>query len=166
MESQENESLGLRLLKKGQKGLVHAIFSRFGVLLCLLLLQVFILFALYFRFQQFLVQYTSVTTIFSIVMVLYLINTDMNATAKMTWLVIVMTAPIVGSLLFLFTQRELGHKALKARLEQLIKDTHIAIIQDEAVMEEVKEKAPELAAMNQYLNRSGCFPIYDKCEVK
>lgn len=166
MESQENESLGIRLLKKGQKGLVHAIFSRFGVLLLLLLLQVFILFALFFRFEQFLPEYTGLTTLFSIVMVLYLVNTDMNPTAKTTWLIIVMAAPIVGSLLLLFTRRELGHKALKLRLEQLIKDTHIAILQDETVMEEIEEKAPEVAALNHYLNRSGCFPIYDQCDVR
>ena len=33
------EDGGIRLLKKGQKGLVHAIFSRFGLVLVLLLLQ-------------------------------------------------------------------------------------------------------------------------------
>ena len=32
------EDGGIRLLKKGQKGLVHAIFSRFGLVLVLLLL--------------------------------------------------------------------------------------------------------------------------------
>ena len=171
METQENkgleyESLGLRLLKKGQKGLIHAIFSRFGILLLLLLLQVFILFVLFFRFQQFLPEYTGLTTLYSIVMVLYLVNTDINPTAKTTWLIIIMAAPIVGSLLFVFTRRELGHKALKLRLEQLIRDTHIAILQDETVIEEVQEKAPEVVALNHYLNRSGCFPIYDQGEVK
>ena len=33
------EDGGVRLLKKGQSGLVHAIFSRFGLVLVLLLLQ-------------------------------------------------------------------------------------------------------------------------------
>lgn len=40
------EDGGIRLLKKGQKGLVHAIFSRFGLILVLLLLQVGALFSL------------------------------------------------------------------------------------------------------------------------
>lgn len=165
METQES-SLGIRLLKKGQKGLIHAIFSRFGVLLILLLIQFFILFSLFYKFEQFLPQYTGATTIFSIVMVLYLVNSDINPTAKTTWLIIVMIAPIVGSLLFVFTRMEFGHRVLRARLEQLIKDTHIAILQDEEVLEEVEKKAPEMVAMNRYLNRSGCFPIYDQCDVK
>ena len=40
------EDGGIRLLKKGQSGLVHAIFSRFGLVLVLLLLQFGGLFAL------------------------------------------------------------------------------------------------------------------------
>ena len=37
---QQFEDGGLRLLKKGQKGIVHAIFSRFGLVLLLMLLAV------------------------------------------------------------------------------------------------------------------------------
>ena len=40
------EDGGIRLLKRGQKGVVHAIFSRFGLVLVLLLLQAFALFSL------------------------------------------------------------------------------------------------------------------------
>jgi len=36
--AQKFEDDGLRLLKKGQKGIVHAIFSRFGLVLVLLVL--------------------------------------------------------------------------------------------------------------------------------
>ncbi|KAI4446889.1 hypothetical protein C823_001407 [Eubacterium plexicaudatum ASF492] len=35
---------GLRLIRKGQQGMVHAIFSRFGLILFLLFIQVRILF--------------------------------------------------------------------------------------------------------------------------
>ena len=40
------EDGGIRLLKKGQKGLVHVIFSRFGLVLLLLVLQVGVLFSI------------------------------------------------------------------------------------------------------------------------
>ena len=43
---QQFEDGGLRLLKKGQKGIVHAIFSRFGLVLVLLVLQFGALFSL------------------------------------------------------------------------------------------------------------------------
>ncbi len=165
MEAQENDSLGMRLLKKGQKGIVHAIFSRFGVLLLLLLLQFFILFGLIFQFNEYFPQYTGITTILSLLVMLYLLNSDINPTAKITWLIIMMIVPVAGALLFVFTQMEFGHRALRSRLGQLIKDTHIAILQDETVLEEVEKEAPEVVALTHYLNRSGCFPIYDGTEV-
>lgn len=166
MGTQENDSLGMRLLKKGQKGIVHAIFSRFGILLVLLLIQVALIFGMFYRFEQFLPQITGANTIFSIIMVLYLINCKMNPTAKMTWMVIIMIMPVTGALLFAFTQMEIGHRALKLRLEQIIKDTHIAILQEEETLDSLKEEAPEIAALTNYLNRSGCFPVYDGTQVK
>ena len=166
METQEKDNLGMRLLKKGQKGIVHAIFSRFGVLLLILLVQFFILFAMFFRFQEFLPQYTWINSLVSVVLMLYMLNSDINPTAKITWLFIMMVAPIAGALLFVFTQMEFGHRALRARLGQLIKDTHIAILQEEEVLEAVESQAPEVVALTRYLNRSGCFPLYDRTEVK
>ena len=44
---QQFEDGGLRLLRKGQKGVIHAIFSRFGLVLILLLLQVGLLFSIF-----------------------------------------------------------------------------------------------------------------------
>ena len=38
----EESSPGLRLLKKGQKGLVRAVFSRLGLIVLLLLFQLFV----------------------------------------------------------------------------------------------------------------------------
>ena len=53
------EDGGIRLLKKGQKGVVHAIFSRFGLILILLLLQVFALFSLVRWFNGLLPHYVA-----------------------------------------------------------------------------------------------------------
>ena len=44
---QQFEDGGLRLLKKGQKGIVHAIFSRFGLVLLLMLLQAGVLWSVF-----------------------------------------------------------------------------------------------------------------------
>ena len=43
---------GLILLKKGQKGIVHALFSRFGLILLLLVIQVFMLFGIFQWFEE------------------------------------------------------------------------------------------------------------------
>ena len=55
---QQFEDGGLRLLKKGQKGIVHAIFSRFGLVLLLMLLQVGVLWGVFRWFGTLPVSYT------------------------------------------------------------------------------------------------------------
>ena len=91
---------GLNLLKKGQKGIIHAIFSRFGLILLLLLLQIFILFGIVRWFEAFLPHIWSVALLFSFGMVIYLLNCRLNPTAKITWLIVIMTLPVFGLLLF------------------------------------------------------------------
>lgn len=51
------EDGGIRLLRKGQKGLIHAIFSRFGLVLVLLVLQFGALFSLMRWFSNLLPHY-------------------------------------------------------------------------------------------------------------
>ncbi len=48
MQTQDYKDKGLNLLKRGQKGIIHAIFSRFGLMLLLLLIQFFFLFSIFY----------------------------------------------------------------------------------------------------------------------
>ncbi len=166
MEIKENDNLGMRLLKKGRRGIIQTVFSRFGILSILVLIQFFILFALFSRFEQYFVHYTWITLLFSVVMMLSLLNSEIDDSAKITWVIIIMAAPVVGALFYAYTRTEFGHRALRTRMRQLIQETHLAIIQDEETMDKVESEVSELAALTRYLNRSGCFPIYDNTRVK
>ncbi len=74
-----NENKGLILLKKGQKGIFHAIFSRFGLILVLLFFQVLILFSIFRWFEEFLPHILGGTVLFTVVMV------DCNYAAAGIW---------------------------------------------------------------------------------
>ena len=87
---EEYKNKGITLLKKGQKGIIHAIFSRFGLMLLMLLAQVLFLFGLFGWFQRFLPHYFGAAMLFTVIMVVYLLNSDINPTAKITWLILIM----------------------------------------------------------------------------
>ena len=93
---QQFEDGGLRLLKKGQKGIVHAIFSRFGLVLVLLLLQVGLLFSIFRWFGNLLPHYFGGSVVVTAAMVVYLLNSKMDNSAKITWMVVVAILPVVG----------------------------------------------------------------------
>lgn len=157
----EKENVGMRLLHKGKKGILYTVFSRIGIMVLLMLLQFCAMFAVMVRFQKLLPYAAGGRGIFIVVMVIYLLNSQMDSTAKITWLVLVMIAPVFAAPLFWFTQKELGHRVEKARLEELIRETKTSIIQDKKTLQRVKEESPELLALGHYLSHSGCFPIYE-----
>ena len=163
MENEQN--MGLSLLKKGQKGIMHAIFSRMGLILLLLAFHIFLLFSAFRWFGNFLPHIYGGTVLFNVVMVLYLLNCRIDPSAKITWLIVITLLPVFGALLFGYTQSDLGHRALKKRLNELIGQTRESIPQSPEVLKAVSREAPGAAALARYVGRTGCYPVYDKTAV-
>ncbi len=156
---------GLRLLKKGQKGIIHAIFSRFGLILLMLLAQVLILFGILQWFGDFLPHAIGAAAVLRFIMVVLLLNSQMNPTVKITWLIIIMLMPVFGVLLLIYTQSDIGHIAVKARISELITETKECIAQSEDTMERFAEQDKGAASLAHYMQRSGCHPVYDQTQV-
>ena len=165
MAQTENENKGMALLKKGQKGIIHAIFSRFGLILLLLLVHVLILFGIFRWFGAFLPHIMGGTALFSVIMVTYLLNSRINPAAKITWLIVIMLLPVFGVLLFAYTQSNIGHRALKERMNRIITDSKAELAQQPEVMERFSEENRGAAALARYMQRSGCHPVYDRTAV-
>ncbi len=160
-----NENKGLILLKKGQKGIFHAIFSRFGLILVLLFFQVLILFSIFRWFEEFLPHILGGTVLFTVVMVLWLLNSQINPTAKITWLIVIMLLPVFGVLLFFYTKSDIGHRALKQRMAQIVSEAKEVMAQEPEVMERFAEENKGAASLAFYMQRSGCHSVYDQTEV-
>lgn len=165
MQMQNSENRGLNLLKKGQKGIVHAIFSRLGLILILLIVQFVFLFGAYSLFITSLPQVLGGTAIFSVAMMLYLLNSRIDPTAKITWAIIIMLLPVFGALLFWYTQSDLGHRMLKRRLSQIVAESQELLVQKEETIQTFCEEDPGAAALAHYLYHTGCYPVYGNTEV-
>ena len=166
MENETQRKDGITLLEKGKKGVIHMIFSRFGIILLLLVIQVLFLFGLFFKFRQLAPHYLGFATLFYLVMIVVLVNSDHDASAKITWLIVMMVFPVFGALLYLYTSVELGHRALKKRMLSIMARTRQAIPQEQRVLEKVEAASPELADLHYYVNHTGCFPVYENTRVK
>lgn len=162
---EHDENAGLRLLKKGQKGFFRLVFSRLGIIIVLLACNVLLLLGAFGRFNEFLPHLFGGSTLFSVVMVLYLLNTDMNPSAKITWLILIMLLPVFGIFLFLFVRFEIGHRAIKGRIDQLIAQTKRAIPQDSETLETLRREDPGAAALVDYMGRNDCHPVFQNTAV-
>ena len=162
---EDSKEVGLRLLKKGKQGIFRMIFSRSGLILVLLVVQVLFLFSIFHWFEEFLPHIYGGVVIFTVFMVLYLLNSSMDPTAKITWLVVVMLLPVFGALLFLYTQKNIGHRALRDHYAQLNKETEKSLTQNPETEKALRQSDPGAAALARYVGRSGCYPVYDHTSV-
>ena len=90
------EDGGIRLLKKGKRGIIRAIFGRTGLVLALFFVQVLLLFSVFRWFTALVPHLLGGSIAFTAVMVIYLLNSKMDNSAKITWMVVVAIAPVVG----------------------------------------------------------------------
>ena len=154
-----------RLAKPRKGGLLSLIFSRFLIVALLLILQVVLYILLFTWLNDYFKWFYIVTTIFSLAVVMYLFSSKMDASAKLTWLLIMAVLPFVGGFLLVYTQTNFGHRALKKRAELLIQETKSAIPQSRRVIERLEKEPADVNGIVHYLRRSGCFPIYANTET-
>lgn len=160
------EDGGIRLLKKGKRGIIRAIFGRTGLVLALFFVQVLLLFSVFRWFTALVPHLLGGSIAFTAVMVIYLLNSDMDNSAKITWLVVIALVPVLGVVLFWWTKGEVGHRMLKRRLKQLEQDTREQLPQDAQTLERLKAQEPGAASLAYYLRgKGGGFPVYENTAV-
>lgn len=163
MSKAYTESRGEKLKKKGRKGLFRLLFSRTGLVGLVLLLNIALLVALVLRFREYTVHYVGLATALSVALILVLVNSRANASVKVTWLVVFMVLPVFGLVLYAYTQSDLGHRALRDRIHQLMAATRNKLPQT-AAADRLQCTDGGAAGLSRYLWGRG-FPTYDGCAV-
>ena len=149
------------LVQKGKYGIWRAIFGRTGLILLLFLLQAGLLISVMVRFQEWQAHVLGGTAVLTAVGVLVVLNSGLDPTAKLTWMVVMTAFPVFGALFFWYTRQDVGHRLLKNIMTERQIQSRRLIDQDGAVMKALSEAEPGAAGMARYVRRSGCFPVYD-----
>ena len=133
--NKQNESSGMRLLSSGKRGFFRIVFSRVGLISLLLILQVALIFAVMLWFYKILPHLLVVQGLFVAVMVLILINSRADASSKITWLILIMSAPLFGTLMYVYVRMDVGHRLLRDRLRGIIGETKNLLPQEPPALE-------------------------------
>ena len=166
MPSEEKEKLGLRLLKKSHRGLLRLVFSRTAIITLLMLTNFALLFLFLFHFSTLWPEYYGLNILFTVAMALYLFNSQLDPSAKLTWLVLITLLPVFGTLFYLFTLTDFGHRAMTKRWKASCIETKTALVQDAATMQKLGHNAPELTAICNYVKQTGCYPVFEHTAVE
>lgn len=109
-----------RLAKPRKKGLIHLLFSRFFVIVLLLIVQLLLVISFYGWLKSLIPFFSAITVAFTVGGIIYLFNSGMDSAAKLTWMFIIALLPISGAAMLAFTQMNLGHRTIKRRAAEMI----------------------------------------------
>lgn len=154
------ENLRTRIKEKSKKKLFRLVYGRTLLIVLSVAIQVLIMVLFVLWLQEYFVYFYSVSTFFTILLVVHIANNDINPAYKVAWEFIVLAVPIFGSLFYVLLKihPELG--IIKKRLKILIDETKPYLKQDDEVLQELKKRNDELYGLSKYVSEYGVFPIY------
>lgn len=153
-----------QLFYRTKRGFLRGIFSRTTVIAALLILQILFLVATYRWFQSYQLQFELFEIVIIVITALYLVNSDMDKTAIITWLLVLIPFPIIGSLFLCYTKQDFGFKDLKAALKKTIKATQKYLVENQTV--NIKQHQISGRSTTNYLkNTDGHFPSYHDTDI-
>lgn len=153
-------------VKKARKGILNLIFSRTFILVALVIVQLFMFGATVTFLQDYATYIHVVFLILSVVVVIYIINDKSNPSFKITWMLLIMISPILGTAFYGFMKMQLGTAYLEKRLADLNKNIKPYMLQDKELIEELRVSKASNANLVSYMTNQISFPIYRNTSVK
>lgn len=149
-----------------KKGLFRIVFSRTGIILLMILLQIGIFFGIPYYLKEYMSYVYGSMTILGVVVLIYIINSEGNPAFKMTWMLCVLAFPIIGTILYLFVKFQPGTWVMQKRLATLKVETDPYMQQDKDVVDALWASKSANANLAYYLSNQLGFPVYRNTEVK
>ena len=152
-------------VKKAKKGILNILFSRVFLLTALVLLQIYVLAATVTFLQEYATYIYAGFLVLGVVTVIYMIYDSGNPDFKITWMLLIMITPIIGSVFYLFVKTQPGTTALQKRLSDLSKATKPYMLQDKDVLEDFRTSKPANANLATYMTNRISFPTHRNTAV-
>ncbi len=152
------------LLNKGKRGLLRMVFGRTMVIILLLALQVALLAAAFLRLGEY---YYSFAALAAVAVSLTVVNRRrQNPAMKITWILLIMAAPVFAIPLYFFVDAELGHRMAHYRLETILEQTRKYAPPQPELRAKLAERDPGAASLAAYVEHTAHQRLYDASGVR
>ncbi len=149
----------VHLIKRKKKGVFELLFSRTGIILLLLIVAIAVYIIVSTYLAEFIFKLVGGAELFNLIVIIALVNSDMDSSAKITWILIVSATSIFGTIFYLYTKADIGSRTVGAGHIRLTREHKTELVQDAKILNKLKSESDETADLVEYLNRSGNFPV-------
>lgn len=151
--------------RTGLKLLWKLVFGRTLIIVLMILLQIYLLFASVVRMGEYSELFFTFLQVLSVFVLIYIINSKENPAFKMAWIIPVCAFPVFGTLLFLLIQANPGNYNLQQKLRRRIDETEKYSHTSQKVTEALKADGGEIDDMSHYIEKINFFPTYGNTQV-
>ena len=152
------------LLNKGKRGLGRLIFGRTAIIILLLAAQFLLLFFGFWQLSGSLVY--GVSLLIGLAVTLTIVNKPANPAIKITWIILIMLAPIFAVPFYLFVSMDWGHRLTRAMLDEISQKTARYVHKDLEGIRALREQSPQMGSLADYMERSRQQLYYKDSRVR
>lgn len=142
------------------------IFGRTMIALIALFFQIAVLYVSYKFYEQYIGYIFVGFILVSAAVVIYIINAKQNPAFKLAWIIPVLVFPFFGVTMYIFLKSQQTPKRIQKRIAKLEQEAKPLLIQDENILNEVKEKSHRVYNLAKYMENTGDFLIYKNTDVE
>lgn len=155
-----------KFVKQSKRGIINVVFGRTMIIMLLLLLQFLFLFYLMFSVEQYVPYFFGSVTIFTAVMLIFVLNTNENPSIKLSWCFFIGVLPVFGALMYLFVRTDIGHRLEQKAISKTIAEGNKLMPNNTELYEKLKNEDKGFYNLSKYLKETSGFTLYENSMVK
>lgn len=140
--------------------------TRFIVCGILIVLQILLTCALESVLEEWFIYARTISILFYIVVMIYMLNKDEPAAHKLTWTVVLGLFPIPGALIYCMFGNPQQTRRAKKRFNRVNKEASLYLKPDPLLAEKQSKSSHEGASLSKYIQNVCCIPPYDNTDSK
>jgi len=163
---EQNEDIKVTKLVNKVPRIGRILFSWTSIIIVLLIIGVLAVFSVFQWFYDWLSTITAGIFIFDILVIIYLVNSKMDSSGKITWLLIISAIPVIGALLYMYTRLDFGFISIKSYFQDERTVSRDYINEDNFARKELKKLDSDAGGTAAYVSSTGNYPVFQNTSVK
>ena len=128
--------------------------------------QVIWILVLVLRLNRYSTVISLITTVVTLIVVLWMYNTKMPMGFKLPWIMLILAFPVLGLALYVLLGRSDITRGMRLRIEKIDKKLECWLKQDESILDYLRTKDRSAANQMNYISKYAKYPVYANTDVK
>lgn len=105
-------------------------------------------------------------TLLSACISLYIVSKNENSAYKIGWIMIIMSLPVFGGLLYIFMGNKNPSRAMRLQIKKVHQEIKEYLVQNSDVESELQKKEERMAGSSRYLYSNTDYPVWEHTKTK